>query len=90
MLKKISKRNNPEEIRILEFFSQQEIAADTRNHCIPLIATLSPSGDDDCAIYVMPILRQYDDPPFNSVGEAVDFLRQILEVCWKVRSGVIN
>lgn len=36
------------------------------------------------AILVMPLLRRYDSPPFNTVGEAVDFFRQIFEV-WLVR-----
>lgn len=80
VLKRISKRAHPDEIRILKYFSDTELSKDSRNHCPPLIATLAHPSDKDIDIYVMPLLRQYDDPPFDTVGEAVDFLRQVLEV----------
>ena len=36
--------------------------------------------EDDTRIMVLPLLRKYDDPPFDTVGEVVDCLRQVLEV----------
>lgn len=30
---------------------------------------------------VMPVLRPYDDPEFGAVGEVIEFVTQILEVC---------
>ena len=36
--------------------------------------------DHDVSIIVLPLLRQFNDPPFETVGEAVDFFRQIFEV----------
>ncbi|KAH6899459.1 other/AgaK1 protein kinase [Coprinopsis sp. MPI-PUGE-AT-0042] len=79
VLKRTSKTQHPDEIRILQYFSREDLAGDSRNHCPPIIATLAPPDDPDIEIYVIPILRQYDDPPFDTIGEAIDFLRQILE-----------
>lgn len=37
--------------------------------------------EDDEALYItMPILREFDDPPFYFVGEVIDFVQQTLEV----------
>lgn len=36
---------------------------------------------DDRVILVMPLLRWYDDPPFQTIGEAVDLFSQLFEVC---------
>jgi hypothetical protein len=31
-------------------------------------------------IIVMPLLRPFDDPPFDTIGEVVDFITQVAEV----------
>ncbi|TFK20531.1 other/AgaK1 protein kinase [Coprinopsis marcescibilis] len=79
VLKRIDERKYPREIDILQYFSRAEIAADPRNRCIPLLQVLQAPDDDGHRIAVMPILRQYDRPEFDSVGEVVDFIRQLLE-----------
>jgi hypothetical protein len=81
VLKRISKNRDPEELKILQYFNQEELSSDPMNHCVPLLNTLqTPGGEFDIA--VMPLLRDYDDPAFDTVGEVVDFVRQILEVGW--------
>ncbi|RXW20907.1 hypothetical protein EST38_g4933 [Candolleomyces aberdarensis] len=80
VLKLVQKaESEPEEVKILKFFSEEPMASDPRNHCIQLIAVLEPPGDEDHVIVVMPALRPYDDPEFDTVGEGLDFIRQLLE-----------
>lgn len=81
MLKRISKVKHPTEIEITRYFSTEPIASHPRNHSVPLYEVLDVPGDDESVILVLPLLRPYDNPPMNSVGEAVEFLRQIFEVC---------
>ena len=41
---------------------------------------LQPPDDEDMLILVMPLLRWYDDPRFDTLGEAVHFFDQIFKV----------
>jgi serine/threonine protein kinase len=47
---------------------------------VPILDVLHPPGEDDIMLIVMPLLRSLDSPPFDTVGEAVDFFTQIFEV----------
>ncbi|KAJ7933892.1 kinase-like domain-containing protein [Mycena leptocephala] len=78
-LKVISKSEHPDEAGIFEYFSSSELASDPRNHCLPLLAQLSPPDDEDKVIFVMKLMRQYDSPRFDTFGEVVEFFRQIFE-----------
>ena len=71
---------HPYEADIGLFFSTDAIASDPRNHCIPIYEVLQPPDDEDKIILVMPLLREYYNPPFDTVGEVVDFLQQVFEV----------
>ncbi|EMD33666.1 hypothetical protein CERSUDRAFT_56679 [Gelatoporia subvermispora B] len=79
MLKKISKQLHPYEIPIGEFFSSEPVASDPRNHCVPIIDVMQDPDEEDLQIIVMPLLRLWNDPPFNTIGEVVEFFRQIFE-----------
>ena len=81
MLKRISMLQHPTEVEITRYFSTEPIASHPRNHSIPLYEILDVPGDDDDVILVLPFLRPYDSPTMESVGEAVEFFRQIFEVC---------
>ncbi|GBE80555.1 hypothetical protein SCP_0302700 [Sparassis crispa] len=50
-----------------------------RNHSDPIFEVLQDPLDDDIVLLVMPLLRLYDDPRFETVGEAVEFFRQMIE-----------
>ncbi|KAJ7162129.1 hypothetical protein C8R46DRAFT_1000083 [Mycena filopes] len=78
-LKLISKSAHPDEAKIFDYFSSPELASETRNHCLPLLAQLSPPDDDDAVIFVMKLMRRYDRPRFDTIGEVVEFFRQIFE-----------
>ncbi|KAJ3481137.1 hypothetical protein NLI96_g7863 [Meripilus lineatus] len=70
------------ESEIATYFSTEPLASHPRNHCVPVYEVLQvpdPTGDDDEIIIVMPFLRHFWNPRFKSVGEAVEFFRQIFE-----------
>ncbi|EMD36447.1 hypothetical protein CERSUDRAFT_115467 [Gelatoporia subvermispora B] len=79
LLKKTSVSDHPHEIEIGKYFSSEPLASDPRNHCVRLDEVLDVPDDPDLKVLVMPLLRPLDDPRFQTVGEAVEFLRQIFE-----------
>lgn len=80
MLKRTKKSLFPHETEIGVFFSTEPNSGDPRNHCIPIYEILQVPDDDEIQIVVMPMLRVHDDPRFDTIGEAVEFFRQIFEV----------
>ena len=68
-----------QERKILEHLRSPLFETDPRNHTVQLldVIRLPHSGE---STLVMPLLRRFDDPPFQTVGEAVEFFRQIFEV----------
>ncbi|KAJ7091961.1 hypothetical protein B0H15DRAFT_777902, partial [Mycena belliarum] len=79
VLKRNYKWDNPNEAKIFAYLSSPELASDPRNHCIPLLEQLSPPDDEDAVIFVMKLLRDFQDPRFDTFGEVVEFFRQIFE-----------
>ena len=73
----------PDEVDIATFFSSKELENVPENHCVPILEVLRPPDDNQYVILVMPFLRECLDPPFETVGEVVEFLRQIFEVSFK-------
>ena len=47
---------------------------------MPILETIRVPDEEDVVILVMPLLRPCKDPPFETVGEVVEFFRQIFEV----------
>ncbi|KZT10924.1 uncharacterized protein LAESUDRAFT_644190 [Laetiporus sulphureus 93-53] len=78
-LKRISRSIHPHEAEIGQLFSSPPLASDTRNHCVPLFEVLQDPIKEDMSILVMPLLRKYNDPRFGTIGEAVEFFRQLFE-----------
>ena len=78
-LKKVSKSLHPFEAEIGNLFSSEPLSSDPDNHCVPIYDVLQVPGDDDSIIIVMPYLREYNSPRFETVGEAVDFFSQALK-----------
>ncbi|KAH6884706.1 hypothetical protein BKA70DRAFT_137394 [Coprinopsis sp. MPI-PUGE-AT-0042] len=79
VLKRVSKTKFPQEVSILRYFAQEGVASDPKNHCIPLLNVLEAPDDKEHDIVVLPLLRAYDDPQFDTVGEALAFVREVLE-----------
>jgi hypothetical protein len=80
-LKAVEKSLHPYEAEIGLFLSKEPLASDIHNHCVPILDILQVPDDQDRIIIVMPMLRRYDNPRFDTFGEAVDFFRQVFEVC---------
>ncbi|VDB95698.1 unnamed protein product [Peniophora sp. CBMAI 1063] len=63
---------------ILEYLWSPELRSDPRNHTVPLLDVFELPQNGG-TVLVMPFLRAFDDPAFETVGEAVEFFRQIFE-----------
>nr|GAT59158.1 predicted protein [Mycena chlorophos] len=76
-LKKIDNTVHSEEVGIAKYFA--ELNPSAANHCVPILEFLHPPNEPTITIIVMPLLRAYDSPRFDTFGEAVEFFRQMFE-----------
>jgi hypothetical protein len=81
MVKQMTKSSHPHEVDIGQYLSTGALRADTHNHCVPILEVLEVPDDDTTLLIVMPLLRKFDDPPFGTLGEVVDCVKQAFEVC---------
>jgi hypothetical protein len=81
-LKSIVISRHPYEIEIGRYFCSSPRSEDPANHCVPIYDVLEVPTDDNLAILVMPLLRDVTDPFFDTVGEVVDCVHQLFEVCF--------
>ena len=68
------------EVRIAMMLSSLEALKDPMNHCVPILdyfGDLTRPGPD---FIVMPLLRVFYVPDFETVAEILDFVKQTLEV----------
>jgi hypothetical protein len=79
-LKRINRGDHPYEADIALYFSSQALASQPANHCVPVYEVFALNAEDDAMIMVMPLLRSYDDPSFDTIGEALECFRQLFEV----------
>ena len=80
MLKKVLPEEGPHELYITQLFSSPGLRDDDRsNHGVPLLdlIELSQGGGK---LMVMPFLRPFNNPHFQTYGEFVAFFMQICEV----------
>lgn len=78
-LKKVNERVHPHETDIAQLFSVEPLASDPTNHCIPIYEVLRNPNDQEHVLLVMPFLRKFDNPRFDTFGEAVECFTQIFE-----------
>ncbi|KAI0044614.1 hypothetical protein FA95DRAFT_1583688 [Auriscalpium vulgare] len=76
IMKKIPRREGVQELEIVQYLCSEPYASDPRNHTAQLSEVLSVAED---TVIVIPQLRPYDSPPFQTFGEAVAFFSQIFE-----------
>ncbi|KAG5352746.1 hypothetical protein C0989_000685 [Termitomyces sp. Mn162] len=79
VLKEIKTNTNKYEIPVSKFFSFGALATHPKNHCVPVIEVIDPPEGSQSAFIVMPYLLNTHHPPFQTIGEVVDFFRQIFE-----------
>ncbi|KAJ7092004.1 hypothetical protein B0H15DRAFT_835013 [Mycena belliarum] len=78
-LKSIKDEQHPFEIEITNFLCSEPLRSDPKNHCLPLLGILNPPALPGTRILVFKLLRKFDQPHFDTIGEAVEFFRQIFE-----------
>jgi len=78
MLKKLFPEEGPHELRITQIFSSPELARDPRNHCVPLLDVIEIPKTGQ-KLMVMPFLRPFNNPHFQTFGEFVAFFTQVCE-----------
>jgi hypothetical protein len=69
-----------DEVAICRMLSSPELRNDPHNHAVPILDYFTKDDESKHGFLVMPLLRKFDDPPFGTVGEVVDFVRQMLQV----------
>lgn len=79
MLKRV-KADNLSELDIMRSLSSEPLASDPRNHCNPLLGILPLPDPQDGVLVVTLMLRPFDNPRFETFGEAVAFFSQIFVV----------
>ncbi|KIM38846.1 hypothetical protein M413DRAFT_75436 [Hebeloma cylindrosporum] len=73
------KLDQPREAEIMQYLSSDHLFLDPRNHCARLLEVLElpdylAPGEQ---ILVMPLLRPFNSPTFDTFGEAIDCFRQL-------------
>ena len=53
---------------------------DDKKHCVPLLDAFVDPLDPSVTLMVMPFLRPFNSPEFGTIGEAMDFITQTIEV----------
>jgi hypothetical protein len=77
MFKKIPVGN---ELEISQYLSSPGRTRESHNHCVPLLEILELPNVPEQKLLVMPFLRPFDNPVFQTFGEFVSFFTQICDV----------
>ena len=77
----VSEKKSPEVADVMLYLTSGKLSGEhnRENHTVPVLEVLEV--DESLCIIVTPLMRACDDPWFENMGEAVDFLGQVLEVC---------
>ncbi|TDL21468.1 hypothetical protein BD410DRAFT_749596 [Rickenella mellea] len=67
------------ELRIARSLTTADKLQDPRNHCVPILDHFPDAADASKHFMVMPMLRNFEDPPFVFVSEVLDLVEQILQ-----------
>ncbi|VDB85832.1 unnamed protein product [Peniophora sp. CBMAI 1063] len=76
-LKRVKAKNR--EASIACSLYSEPLRRDPMNHSVPVLDTFADPVVPGDSFMVMPFLREPDDPPFERVGEVVDFVDQVLQ-----------
>ncbi|EPT04685.1 hypothetical protein FOMPIDRAFT_1034786 [Fomitopsis schrenkii] len=77
MLKKVATDVHPHEVDIGQFLSSKGLSSDARNNCVRILDVLSDPTENNLKLIVLPLLRRFYDPEFQTVGEVVACLQQL-------------
>ncbi|KAG6920132.1 hypothetical protein DXG01_004898 [Tephrocybe rancida] len=79
ILKRVDLSIPTQELVVGRLFSSPELATNPRNHCVPFLDIIDPKEGSTTAFIVMPLLNIAGFAPFKTIGEAVEYFRQIFE-----------
>jgi hypothetical protein len=68
------------ELEISQFLTSPGLMQEPNNHCVPLLEILELPDVPEQKLIVMPFLRPFDNPRFQTFGEFVSFFEQICDV----------
>ncbi|KAG6835425.1 hypothetical protein H0H93_001588, partial [Arthromyces matolae] len=68
------------DIPMLRHLSSDKFTSNPRNHCVPIFDILEPLEGSNIAFVVMPLLYLPNSPSFGTIGEALAFWKQMIEV----------
>ena len=80
ILKRVFPEEGPYELFVSRKFSSSELVGDRRNHCVTLLDVIELDGPGSQKLMVLPLLRPFNRPHFQTFGEFVAFFTQICEV----------
>ena len=80
MMKRVDISRHPTEVELTTMLSSPPLTSEARTHCIPIYDVLQDPDDDKYSLMVLPLLRRYASPRFDTIGEAVECFRQIIQV----------
>ncbi|KAG1753328.1 hypothetical protein EDB19DRAFT_1668617 [Suillus lakei] len=79
VLKRIQPSIHPHEIEVGKFLASEPLRRQRENHCVEMLDVLPVPDEVDEIILVLPLLRPFDDPSFETIGEIIDFALQVFE-----------
>lgn len=62
------------------FLASEPLKSHPKNHSVPIYDVFDIPGED-YSIFVMPVLDDFNNPRFETVGEVLECFRQVFEVC---------
>jgi len=68
-----------QEGEVFKHLSDSKRAGDKDRHVVAMLDNFEDEREPDLEFFVMPLLRQFDRPPFSAVSEVVDMFQQLLE-----------
>lgn len=86
VLKTVNTSKFPKEIDIMKFLAEDPRGSDPENRAVLPIEVLVHPTERDLSILVLPLLRAFDDPGFETMGEALDFILQFFKASRYVRA----
>ncbi|KNZ81213.1 hypothetical protein J132_02163 [Termitomyces sp. J132] len=67
------------ELAVGKLFTSPELSLCSGNRCVPILDIVQPKEGSDYTFIVMPLLYPVDTAPFETIGEVIEFFRQIFE-----------
>ncbi|KAG6847854.1 hypothetical protein H0H93_005506 [Arthromyces matolae] len=67
------------ELAMARFVSSPDLSITPRNRCVPILEFIPPKEGSNTAFMVMPLLFDVHITPFETIGEVVEYFRQLFE-----------